>query len=113
MLTHGQSRRIDSILNAETAWTDFCDDILLSGSEDGNKPRYIRLNPDLGYDVPSLDNKKLLSTLQVDVKKILKSPAISKDIDDIANRLIASQFYYEKKTPPRHDQDSFISCLGV
>jgi hypothetical protein len=112
LLTSEQVSRIDSILNAETAWSDFCDDISLSSSENINKPRYIRLNPDLGYDAPSLDDTKRLSTLQIDTEKILRSPAISKEIDDIASRLIASLFYYERKTGPRHNKDNYISCLG-
>ena len=113
LLTSEKLRRIDSILNAETAWSEFCADILESSSEDANKQRYIRINPDLGDNVPRLDEKKRLHKLQEDTKKILQSTVMKAEIERIAHRLVAGMFYYERKTPPRREQDNSVSCSGM
>lgn len=72
------------------------------------------MNPDLGDYMPRLDEKKRLQKLQKDTKNILQSPPIRADIDRIAFSLVASLFYYERKTPPRRGDglDEFISCSG-
>ena len=72
------------------------------------------MNPDFGDYVPRLDEKKRLQKLQKDTKNILQSPPIRADIDRIAFSLVASLFYYERKTLPRRSDglDEFMSCSG-
>ena len=113
LLTCQQRHRIDNVLNAEMAWNEFCDDILESSSETTDKLKYIRINPDLGDDVPSLDEKKQIFKLQTKTKAILQSPEMKAKIHNTANRLVASLFYYERKSPPTHGLDDLISCKGM
>jgi len=49
--------------------------------------------------------------LVADTKRFLLSKEIQQEINDIANHLIASLFYYEKQTSSRPDEN-YISCQG-
>ncbi|KAF7504590.1 hypothetical protein GJ744_002085 [Endocarpon pusillum] len=105
-------RRIDSILNAETAWSEFCAMSDLD-SENTKRERYIRINPNLGDNVPRLDEKKQLHKLREDAKKALQSPGMRAEIERTSYRLIASLFYYQRKTPPLLGHDNSVSCSGA
>ena len=72
------------------------------------KSRYQRINPDIGRDPPELDDKKQIDQLQLDVKSyfhIFENKLIA---DDVALRLIASTFYFEKK-----DQHPSVDSTGA
>ncbi|KAE9377253.1 hypothetical protein N431DRAFT_542623 [Stipitochalara longipes BDJ] len=105
--------RMESTLDSELAWRDFVADIFGANSSDVNCQRYIRLNPDLKSDVPSIDAKKGLKSLQDRTVDELSSSANKRLIRSIAHRLIASSFYFEKMAPKEvHASESFV-CSGM
>jgi hypothetical protein len=104
---------MESTLDSELAWRDFVADVFGANNSDVNCQRYIRLNPDLKSDVPSIDAKKDLKSLQDRTIDELSSSANKRLIRSIAHRLIASSFYFEKMTPKEiHASESFV-CSGM
>jgi hypothetical protein len=104
---------MESTLDSELAWRDFVADVFGANNSDVNCQRYIRLNPDLKSDVPSIDAKKDLKSLQDRTIDELSSSANKQLIRSIAHRLIASSFYFEKMTPKEiHASESFV-CSGM
>ncbi|KAI9849895.1 MAG: hypothetical protein M1837_000109 [Sclerophora amabilis] len=87
--------RVDNILDAEIAWKQFLADAM--GSRPGDSRRYYRINPELGEHPAALDDVATLPWLQDMVKyRLGKSPSLRRNIEDVANRLVASSFCFEK-----------------
>lgn len=86
------SSRFDSILNCTKIWNDFRVDVI-GDPYHTDRQRYIRLNPDLGFKVPRLDAKDQLEDIQHTVHQ--KAHMIPR-IKEVAHRLVASTFFYEK-----------------
>ncbi|KAF2128735.1 hypothetical protein P153DRAFT_340903 [Dothidotthia symphoricarpi CBS 119687] len=104
--------RIDSILNAELMWRDFCSDVVdLDGSAD-DELRHIRINPDIKRNPPSLDKVNELEELRRNTKHALKLPDALYNIERVAHILVASSFYYERIGMPKFEADNTFSCTG-
>jgi hypothetical protein len=103
---------MDNALDAELAWRDFLFDTIGPNNSDMNSQRYIRLNPDLQSNVPSLYAKEELKTLQGRTINILSSSGNQKVIRGIAHRLIASSFYFEKEAPKEVNASETYICSG-
>ena len=81
--------RMNDDLDSEAAWSRF----MYSLARGSDTQRYVRLNPELS-DLPALDDKKKLPSLEIDVRTSLLS--MDTQIRDVADRLLASCFYFEK-----------------
>lgn len=81
---------MNDVLDAEKSWKKFHDTIRKEEISD----RYVRINPELNYAPPALDEKDKMWSLEADTKRSLTS--INPSIVDIADRLVASCFYFEK-----------------
>ena len=107
-----QHNRMDNILDAEIAWREFCWDVANLDGLNNNSLRYVRINPNLNYDPPSMDDVSQLQRLQEETRKALKSEDSLAHIERVAHTLAASSFYYERTAAPRTDTDMF-SCSGL
>ncbi|KAF2826308.1 FabD/lysophospholipase-like protein, partial [Ophiobolus disseminans] len=87
--------RIDSILDAELAWKDFCKDIANVDEANKETSRYVRINPGISYNPPSLDDVRMFKRLQRDVRRELRSADSRAETARVTHMLIASSFYYE------------------
>ena len=79
-------------------------------SNDGR--RYIRINPNLGYNPPLLDEKKHIYKLQDDTIASLSFTSEKTQIQKIAHRLVASSFYYDRTSATRDEPFNRYSCSG-
>ncbi|KAL9031078.1 MAG: hypothetical protein Q9196_000868 [Gyalolechia fulgens] len=82
--------KMHDVLDAEKTWQKFIETV---PAEDAAQ-RYIRINPDLRFGVPNLDDKLRIGNLEMDTKNSLSY--MNSSIRGIADRLVASCFYYEK-----------------
>jgi hypothetical protein len=99
--------RLDNILNCTKIWDNFRLDVLEPYS--GYRRRYIRLNPDLRFKVPGLDEIDRLNDLRNAVGREMQNNI---KIKEIAHRLIASTFFFEKvDSSTKENQDRF-ECKG-
>jgi hypothetical protein len=73
------------------------------------RERFHRINLDLGYEPPKLDDVKSMAVLQDDVKRILKTEP---RIERLAVLLIASSFYFQRSPQRWSESDGFIHCPG-
>jgi hypothetical protein len=87
--------RMESVLDAEQTWREFRKDVVGTSSPIQEK-RYIRINPKTSIRTPKLDDKAKVSVLQDDVKARLKSHGMRMKIEKVAQRLVASSFYFDK-----------------
>ena len=114
MFSHGKSLyklaldHIASALDSEKAWLDYIDNIQLP---ENHRARYVRLNPQLEEDPPSLDDVNRMLEIQGIVREKLSSEY---QIQMLALQLIASSFYFEKL--PSHGveimKDGSVRCKG-
>lgn len=100
-------KRIESALDAEAAWREFRKDVV------GTAPyaaaeRYIRINPRTKNRIPKMDDKAQLDSLLEDVMNSLRQHGSQTKIKDVAQRLVASSFYFEKTCPSRHPGDLIV-----
>jgi hypothetical protein len=103
------SSRFDSILNCTKIWNDFRLDVL-GGPYSTDQRRYIRLNPDLGFKVPKLDALDQLHDIQQAAHDQLKTNA---RIKEVAHRLVASTFFFEKIDASTREKDGKHQCEGM
>ena len=109
-----RTRRIDDVLDAEIAWTDFRAQAVRERSEAKGR-RFIRFNPDLDREPPAQDSKSDMESLQVNVRKRLQTPHRLAALRNVAHRLVASSFYLDlqsKVTAERTEQvlSGVITC---
>jgi hypothetical protein len=74
--------------------------------------RYIRLNPDLKKAPPPLDAKNELDKLQKLVQQQLKTLEMTRKVQDVAHRLIASCFFFSKTNVTSQDKGQGFVCTG-
>lgn len=79
------------------------------GSE-GTLRNYIRMNLPLGFEVPPLDSIQCLPALQQEVRQILHKN--KKATEEIAHRLVASTFFFEKERLIIREGDHQFACEG-
>ncbi len=99
------SSRVESILNCTKIWNDFRIDVV-SGPY---RNRYIRLNPNLGSKVPKLDDVGQLQDVQQATNDQLKTDP---QIIQVAHRLIASTFFFERIDASIRERDGSYECDG-
>lgn len=78
---------MDSILDAERSWKDFVRDIIDANTSE-NDYRYIRINPSIRSEPPSIDAIHELPSLRIETREAL-SVERSK-IQNVARLLISS-----------------------
>lgn len=81
--------RMNDILDSEATWQKFFVNVIQQGSSG----RYLRINPELSMAPPALDDKEKLWSLEEDVQRSLRS---NEQVRGVADRLLASCFYFEK-----------------
>jgi hypothetical protein len=103
-------KRVESALDAEATWREFRKDVLVSfgTSSHAAAERYIRVNPRTKNPIPKMDDKSQVNTLHEDVVSSLRTPHSQIKLKNIAQRLIASSFYFEKSCPSRRAEDHII-----
>lgn len=103
-------RRVDNILDSEAIWRSFQGD-LVGSSSFVHAQRYERVNPQIRFPTPRMDDKSQIEKLYEDVHSRLESPYMHAKITRIAYRLVASCFYFEK-TGPSREVDIHIQVRG-
>lgn len=98
---------IESSLDSEKAWRDY---IALVSPEEDQRWRYRRLNVELDEAPPKLDDLDSLSDLQADARRRWAS---DREIKSIAQRLVASSFFFQKKNRLETLEDESIKCSGI
>lgn len=91
-----QADKIDNILDTEWTWQEFYRDTVGEQWATEYGSRYVRINPDLKQAPPPLDAKQSLDGLQEKVSKLLREPPLAREINEVANTLVASTFYFKK-----------------
>jgi hypothetical protein len=104
------SSRFDSILNCDSIWNNFRVEAVGSGY---HRRRHIRIDPDLGMKVPSLDDVEQLTNVQMNAKQSLSKGQTHAKVVEIAHRLIASTFYFEKIEESTRENKSDFECKGM
>ena len=100
-------KRMESALDAELTWKDFRNDVIQPASY-AVADRYIRLNPRTMNRIPKLDDKSQIDRLLEDIENDLRKHGQQTKIRDIAQRLVASSFYFDKCLPERSTEDHII-----
>jgi hypothetical protein len=98
------------MLNCERRWEQFCDVMIRPGS-DGTPRQYIRLNPEINFPVPRLDDIRSVPKLQAAVKDVLSRNKTL--LRDIAYRLVASTFFFEKDQILIKEGAEQFGCRGM
>ncbi|KAF6818372.1 hypothetical protein CMUS01_11936 [Colletotrichum musicola] len=89
--------RLERLPASNTIWTEFLSDIgpqAYDSTRDGKDNRYIRVNPEFPFKVPRLDAVEDLPRLVIETKRYTDSHQMR--IKEIAHRLVASSFFFEK-----------------
>jgi hypothetical protein len=101
------STRFSHLLNCDRIWKTFRTDNFEPDSVDLR--RYIRINPDLKFPVPKLDEVKELSKLQNAAATAMKHHT---KVREVAHRLVASTFFFEKVDSSTKEFDGRFECRG-
>jgi hypothetical protein len=99
-------KRVDNLLDSEAIWRSFRSDVVGSSSHI-QAQRYTRLNPQVRFRVPKMDDKSQIDKLYDDVSWRMQNPYMHNKVVGIAYRLVASCFYFEKFGPPREVDDHY------
>ncbi|KAH8665171.1 hypothetical protein BGZ60DRAFT_379045 [Tricladium varicosporioides] len=102
---------IKHMLNCDRRWEQFCDVMIRPGSE-GTPRQYIRANPELSFPVPALDDIESVPKLRQEVQKIMKRPKNKEWLRDMAYRLVASTFFFEKDHVSIREEEDQFACKG-
>ncbi|KAI0517620.1 FabD/lysophospholipase-like protein [Xylaria bambusicola] len=105
--------RIDKLLECNTIWNNYLAENTSSDFGRSNnliRRRFIRINPDLRFEVPRLDAVKELERLEKAAIHNLKQN--SPRIKEIAHRLIASSFFFEKDSGSVRSNTTGYECTG-
>jgi hypothetical protein len=100
-------KRVESALDAEATWREFRKDVVGTSSHVAAE-RYIRVNPKTKSPIPKMDDKSQINTLHDDIRSSLRTSRFQTKLKNIAQRLVASSFYFEKSCPSRPADDHII-----
>ncbi|KAL8726779.1 MAG: hypothetical protein Q9181_005928 [Wetmoreana brouardii] len=112
VVSHGKSLykiaidHIASALDSEKAWDNYIS-ILQPAPE--HLTRYVRLNPQLQKDPPSLDEVECMQMLKATVRSQMTN---SEEISVLALQLVASCFYFEKSAAAELQSNDSYECKG-
>ena len=98
---------IASTLDSEKTWRSYIDVLDPPLSQKG---RYVRINPQLKENPPRLDEVDRLPYIQEAVREILSTDV---SIQNVALRLVASSFYFEKSHTVDLASESSIHIKGL
>lgn len=101
-------KRAESVINAELAWKDFHQEVPHASVD-----RFIRVNPKTKYRTPRMDDKSLIHVLHDEIRTGLGLHDMPMKIKNIARRLVASSFYFEKVGPSRQMSEQRIMVQGM
>lgn len=113
VLSHGKSlykmavERIASTLDAEKTWDNYIS-VLHPPAID--RPRYVRLNPQLSEEPPRLDEVHRMLPLRKLVREKWRDDP---KIRQVAVQLIASSFYFEMSAPVESVACEALRCKGL
>ncbi|KAI1161870.1 FabD/lysophospholipase-like protein [Nemania serpens] len=105
--------RIDKLLECNTIWNNYLAENTSSDFGRGNnliKRRFIRINPDLRFKVPRLDAVKELEQLEKAAINNLNQNSLK--LKEVAHRLIASSFFFEKDSGSVRSTAAGYECTG-
>lgn len=105
--------RFDRLLACNRIWADFLAQIGPQASHsksEGEDKRYIRINPVFSSDVPRLDAVADLGRLISETQRYTNGH--KKTIKEIADRLVASSFFFEKDIGTVRKYDDGFECSG-
>lgn len=106
----GLKNFIESNLDTEIMWRDFISNMPQGADDDS---RYLRINPDLGKEIPRLDQATKVDDLQRQVRAVFnEDEEIRQKLDTASRRLIASCFYAKLAATPIDSQKS-ITVSGM
>ena len=108
-----QKSLVESITDSELAWIDFVADHAGSSASQLNQERYIRINPDLGAAIPTLDAKHKIKELRASIQNHLQSWETKQILKDVAYRLVASTFYFDKYPLQSSSGDGSLLYSGM
>ncbi|KAI1362066.1 FabD/lysophospholipase-like protein [Xylaria arbuscula] len=106
--------RIDKLLECNTIWNNYLAENQFTDLGRGSnfiKRRFIRVNPDLGFEVPRLDAVNDLEGLEKAANHNLSQSAPR--IREIAHRLVASSFFFEKDAGSVKPTTTGYECTGL
>jgi hypothetical protein len=95
-------------IHTENMWTEFLTSSALPSWE---KERFVRINPDLGYGPPSLDAVADMSSLKINIQRILGTDLLQ-DVLKTSSRLVASCFYFQRASQQWTESGGVIRCPG-
>ena len=113
VLSHGKAwmkianDHIASTSDSEKTWRTYMDVLHPSPSQKG---RYVRINPQMKEDPPRMDEVDRLPDLQGSVREMLGS---DDSIANVALRLIASSFYFEKSQTVEISSEGSVHIKGL
>lgn len=105
--------RLDNLLECNKIWDSYVADTSTSDYSkisSINRKRSIRLNPDLRFEVPRLDAVEELERVEIAAMQDLK--ANKEYVVEVAHRLIASTFFFEKDSNSVRATDNGYECTG-
>ena len=102
--------RVENILDTEITWFRFLLDVV-RGDEEARK-RYIRINPNIGTELPKLEEVKELPWLRQTIRQKTKDPQYLRQIRSVARLIVASCFYVEISSSNGAAQESVSSIDG-
>ncbi len=104
------SQRLNEYKDADRAWSRF-----MSGSshhlqvtEDSDR-HYVRISPELFMTVPKFDQVQKMDDVEQEVEEVLLQMP---EIGEIAHRLVASTFFFEKDPTSIRQTSSGYMCTG-
>jgi hypothetical protein len=100
-------KRAESVLDPELAWRNLHQEVPHAAVD-----RYIRINPKTRERTPRMDDKSLIHILHNEIRDGLGRRDMPMRIANIARRLVASSFYFDKMGSRQVD-DHHITVQGI
>jgi len=107
------TERLDRLMECNIILKNFIAESVSSDftrSSSGNHRRFIRINPDIRSSVPRLDAVDEMDNLEKSVKEYLESNM--QRVREVAHRLIASTFFFEKDRNSVTQVQNGFQCSG-
>ncbi|KAJ2904255.1 putative patatin-like serine protein [Zalerion maritima] len=106
--------RFDNLLRSEKIWSAYLSNTAESShhnTEPGIDRRFIRLNPELGFKVPKMDDVDSIPAIEDAVEHdVLR---FKEKYVEVAHRLIASTFFFQKDSSSVQPNGSGFRCTGT
>lgn len=105
---------IDDQLDCEKTWEDYCTQAPLpkAAHHDESNRRYFRINLTFPGTKPRLDDVSDLQGLEEEANRLVKSPSVKYEIIEVAHRLVASCFYFQRTKCNAGRKIGSYECTG-